>query len=216
MDAWVRARFDLRVEGLGHIPGAGPLILAPNHVSHEDPVVMGAIAHRAGRRLRAMAIAGIFEWPVVGWILRTTRQIPLDREHAREGLAAARRALAGGEGLLLYPEGTIVGPEQAGSAVARAGVGRLALEMSVPVVPVTSWGLGSGRPQRLRAPAGVVIGPPIDLSPWAGARGRAASRQAAAAILERIRAQEAMARALATGVPPPPGAAEGSRYRVRP
>lgn len=198
MDAWVRARYDLRVRGLGHVPGAGPFILAPNHVSHEDPVVMGALAHRAGRRVRAVAIAEIFDWPVVGRILRATGQIPLDRERSREGLVAARRALAAGEGLLLYPEGTIVGPEESGAA--RSGVGRLALDARVPVLPVASWGLAGDRRPLLRSPAGVVMGSPLDLRTWAGLRGRTAAREAAAEILDAIRGQLPLAQELAGGV----------------
>lgn len=195
MDAWVSARYDLRVSGLGHVPGAGPFILAPNHVSHEDPVVMGAVAHRAGRRVRAVAVADIFEWFLVGTVLRAARQIPLDRERARDGLVAARRALADGEGLLLYPEGSIVGRGEAGAA--HSGVGRLALEGGVPVVPVTSWGLRGERGAWLRARAGVAVGPPVDLSPWAGERGRAVAREASEAILRAIRGQLPLARELA-------------------
>lgn len=195
MHLWVRARFDLAVAGLGNIPVTGPFILAPNHVSHEDPLVMGVIAYWARRRLRAVAIAEIFSWPVVGRILRLTRQIPLDRSRAGEAFAAARRALALGEGLLLYPEGTIVAADR--QAEARSGVGRLALGAGVPVVPVASWGLQPGRGWRLRAPAGVVIGPPVDLGPWAGASGRAAARAAADAVLDAIRAQLPQARELA-------------------
>jgi 1-acyl-sn-glycerol-3-phosphate acyltransferase len=195
MDAWVRGRYDLRVHGLWHVPGAGPFILAPNHVSHEDPVVMGAIAHRAGRRVRAVAIAEVFDLPVLGRILHAARQIPLDRERSRAGLVAARRALREGEGLLLYPEGTIVASGKV--AEARSGVGRLALDAGVPVVPVTSWGLRGDRCRLFRAPAGVVVGPPVDLSRWAGLRGRRAAREAASAILGAIHGQLPRARELA-------------------
>lgn len=195
MDAWVRLRWDVRAVGLGNVPGSGPFILAPNHVSHEDPVVIGALAHRAGRRVRAVAIADVFDLFVVGRVLHAAGQIPLDRERVRDGLVAARRALRDGEGLMLYPEGTIVRPGQ--QQRARSGVGRLALDAGVPVVPVTSWGLAGPRPRKLRSPAGVVFGPPVDMSPWSGRRGRDNSRQAADAILEAIRAQLPMARELA-------------------
>lgn len=195
MDAWVRLRWDVRVVGLGNVPGSGPFILAPNHVSHEDPVVIGALAHRAGRRVRAVAINDVFDLFFVGWVLRAAGQIPLDRERSRDGLVAARDALRDGEGLMLYPEGTIVRPGQAQQA--RAGIGRLALHGDVPVVPVTSWGLAGPRARKLGAPAGVVFGPPVDLSAWRGRRGRDAAREAADAILDTIRAQLPLARELA-------------------
>ena len=195
MDAWVRVRFDLRVTGLGHVPGAGPFLFAPNHVSHEDPVVMGAVAHRAGRRLRAVATAEVFDLPVVGRILHAAKQIPLDRVHSREGLVAAQRALRAGEGLLLYPEGGIATGD---AAMARSGVGRLALDGNVPVIPVSSWGLSPNHGRRVRAPAGVVVGGPVDLSRWVGVKGRTGAREASVAILDAIRTQIPIARDLAS------------------
>lgn len=187
MDLWVRGRFDLRVVGLGHIPGAGPMILAPNHVSYEDPVVMGVLAHRAGRRLRAVAVTGVFDRFFIGWVLRRTHQIPINRGRSRSAIVAARRALRAGEALLLYPEGTIGRGRE--PIDAQAGVGLLALEAGVPVIPVATAGLEPrGRRPALRRRAGVVIGPPVDLSAIRELRGRHAARRAAATVLDAIRA----------------------------
>ncbi|MFO8076137.1 MAG: lysophospholipid acyltransferase family protein [Actinomycetota bacterium] len=195
MSAWVAVRFRLQVSGIGHVPGAGPVIFAPNHVSNEDPVVIGAVARRARRRLRAVALEGLFTRPLLGSVLRATRQIPIDRERARPALEAARSALAAGEALLLYPEGTVA---RGRPTRARAGVGILALETGAPVVPVTSAGVEPrGQGSRWRRPAGVVVGPPVDLSPWAGDRGRSAAREVAEAVHEAIRAQLPAARGLA-------------------
>ena len=199
MDLWVRARFDIRVEGLWHIPGAGPVLLAPNHVSYADPVVMGALAHRAGRRLRAVAIASVFEVFFVGWVLRRSHQIPIDRNHSRPALETARNALRGGEAVLLYPEGSIVrGGERLD---ARAGVGLLALDSRVPVIPVASAGLEPLQRRSIaRRRAGVVIGPPVDLSAVRQERGRHAARRAATVVLDTVRSQLPAARDLA-GLP---------------
>ncbi len=195
MSVWVALRFRLRVSGIGHIPGAGPVILAPNHVSNEDPVVLGAVARRARRRLRAVAIEGLFTRPVLGSILRATRQIPIDRERARPALEAARAALTAGEALLLYPEGAVARGQP---TRARAGVGILALETGAPIVPVTSAGVEPrGEGARWRRPASVVVGPPVDLSPWRDDRRRSAAREIAEAVHEAIRAQLPSARALA-------------------
>ena len=199
MDLWVRARFELRVEGLHHMPGAGPMLLTPNHVSHADPVVMGALAHRAGRRLRAVAIASLFDMFFVGWVLRKAHQIPIQRERSRSAITTARTALRAGEAVLAYPEGAI---GRGGEVLdARAGVGLLALEGGVPVIPVTSAGLEPRQGRSLaRQRAGVVVGPPVDLSTVRSQRGRHAARRAAGVVLEAVRSQLPAARALA-GVP---------------
>lgn len=163
LDAWVRTRYRLAVRGLGHLPPTGAALLAANHVSFEDPVVLGVAAHRAGRKMRAVAVAGAFAHPFAGWALRRGHQIPLHRGHGDDALASARAALEAGEVVLIYPEGTIPPPGE--RVRARRGIGRLALATGAPIVPAASWGLGrAGEGQRrrqVRAPAGLVVGPPI-------------------------------------------------------
>lgn len=198
LDGWVRARFRLRVHGLGHVPPSGPALIAPNHVSYEDPLAVFVAAHRAGRRVRAVAVGEAFERPVVGWVLRQGRQIPLHPGRGDETLAAAHAALAAGELVLLYPEGTIPGPGQ--RVTARRGLGWLAIVARAPIIPVTSWGLarhGSGRRVRgVRSPVGLVIGPPLVPHPSRG-YGDVSPRALAEHALARVRRQLPAARRLA-------------------
>src|SRR5699024_4577439 len=64
------------------LPKNGSFILAPNHYSEIDPLVMGAAVWHLGRLPRFMAKASLFKVPVVGWILRASGQIPVERAGA--------------------------------------------------------------------------------------------------------------------------------------
>lgn len=195
MAGWVACRYDLRVVGLGYIPRTGPVILAPNHVSLEDPVVLGVLARRAGRRARAVAIQSLFARPVLGRILRATRQIPIDRDRSRPALHSAAAALKAGEAVLLYPEGQVARGQP---SQPRVGVAILALTTGAPVVPITSVGLEARQPgDPWRRRAAVVVGPPVDLARWRANPGRGAAREAAAAVYGAIVAQRPAAAAFA-------------------
>lgn len=184
LDAFVRLAVRLTVTGLDNLPASGPAIVVANHVSYLDPVVLLVLAHRRGRRLRALAVREAFARPVVGWFLRIGRQIPVGSgAQGTVALRAARQALARGDLVLVYPEGTIAVER---TVVARGGAGLLALSGGVPVIPVRTRGLERGSPRAWRRRAYAVIGRPIDLTVPDGLRGRrryeAASEQMLAAI----------------------------------
>jgi 1-acyl-sn-glycerol-3-phosphate acyltransferase len=183
----VRALFRVEVHGLENLPRRGPVLLAANHVSYLDPCVLAAIAYRAGRRIRFLALADLFSKPGLGWLLRTGRMIPVHRGRGAEAmLRDACVALAADEAVLVYPEGTIPAP---GSIVeAQRGAGLLALATSAPVVPVGSWGLERRRrlpPVRRRA--ALVFGAPLDLTRLRRQPGRRAQQEAADALLQAVR-----------------------------
>ena len=189
--AWLLV--DVRVLHPERLPRQGALVLAANHVSRLDPLVVGAVVHRLRGRVRFLAVSGLFDVPVVGWMLRTTRMIPVQRGAGPEPMvAAASAALDAAEAVVVYPEGTVPAPGHV--LPARPGAGLLALEAAergAPVVPVASAGLlrGSRRfPRILRRPATVAFGPPVDLSAWAGRRDRQAQMQAGTAVLAAVRA----------------------------
>ncbi len=128
----------IRVEahGLENVPSAGAFILAPNHTSHLDaPSILTAVAGR-----RRVWVAGAEDYFfktalrrfVFGKLFDT---IPFDRQ--ADGVVGLRRcgeALAGGDGLLFFPEGTrsLDGIRQP----FKIGVAVLATEQGVPIVPV--------------------------------------------------------------------------------
>ena len=61
------------------LPSTGPFILSPNHYSEIDPIVVGAGVWHLGRLPRFMAKASLFKVPVLGWLLRSTGQVPVER-----------------------------------------------------------------------------------------------------------------------------------------
>jgi 1-acyl-sn-glycerol-3-phosphate acyltransferase len=127
-----RLLFGLRVEGAENMPAEGGLIVAVNHASNADPVLVGI---SLPRRLCFLAKMELFRNPLFGAVLRHLGAIPLHRGAADTGaLKAAAQAIGEGKALLLFPEGTRsrTGELQPG----RRGVGLLALRCGVPVLPV--------------------------------------------------------------------------------
>lgn len=167
LDLWVRCTVRVRVRGLENIPARGPALLVANHVSFLDPAVLLAVVNRRPRRIRFLCVAEAFDKPVLGWLLRAGKQIPVggSGEARRDALAAARSALARGEVVLIYPEGTIPSPGH--EVRPQRGAGMLALVSGAPIVPIATRGLErERRPWRpwRRAPAVVVIGAPLDIT----------------------------------------------------
>jgi 1-acyl-sn-glycerol-3-phosphate acyltransferase len=182
---------DLRVVGAERVPAHGGVLLAANHVSFLDPLVLALALYDCGRRkLRFLALAELFDQPLLGWVLRGTRMIPVARGRGAARMADdACAALDAGQAVLVYPEGTIVPPGQ--RRPARPGAGLVALRASVPVLPIASRGVE--RPRRRRLPrlrrrVTVVVGPPVDLSPWHGRLDRQAQLEASAALLASVQA----------------------------
>lgn len=162
-----------RFEGLEHIPETGPVLVVCNHVSYLDPIYTAVFVHRRGRIPRFLAKASLWRTPVLRRLLVSTGQIPVYRGHreADSSLRAAKQALAAGQAVLIYPEGTITRDPEHWPMVARTGVARLALESGVPVVPVVHWGTHRvydhyGRHFRPFPRGGVVVraGAPVELA----------------------------------------------------
>jgi 1-acyl-sn-glycerol-3-phosphate acyltransferase len=155
------------VEGAGHIPTRGGVILASNHVSYLDPLTLAFVADRRGRRVRFLAKAELFEVRGLGALLRAGHQIPVYRgtADASGALSAAVTALARGESVAVFPEGTI--SEDFEPMRGKSGTARLAQESGAAVVPVGLWGshriLTKGRKPHWQwgVPQVAVIGAPL-------------------------------------------------------
>lgn len=140
---WIlRALFRIRVEGAEHIPDRGAAVIAANHVSALDGIVLGAVvwwrSHRAPRFLTA---AEFFRNPIFGRVLRALGQIPIARGQGdASALGRATAAASRGSVIGIFPEGRVNpsadGPLQPG----RTGAARVALATGAPVVPVGIWG----------------------------------------------------------------------------
>jgi 1-acyl-sn-glycerol-3-phosphate acyltransferase len=177
---------DLTVTGVERVPARGGVLLAANHVSFLDPVVLAEMLYRCGhRKVRFLALRELFERPLLGWALRRTGTIPVVRGQGAERMVEdACAALDAGEAVLLYPEGTIVPFGQVRPG--QRGAGLLALRAGVQVLPVATSGLERGRGRRLnwlRRPATVTVGPAVDLARWRGRLDPQAEREASAALL---------------------------------
>ena len=99
----------VRVEGaIDAIPREGPVILASNHISNADAVVIGAwLTPTLGRRMHWLGKREMFDWPVVGWMARNGGIVPVDRAAAdADAFRLAQRILQAGEVLMIFPEGT--------------------------------------------------------------------------------------------------------------
>ncbi len=163
------------------LPAAGPFILSPNHYSEIDPIAMGAAVWHLGRLPRFMAKASLFKVPVLGWLLRGSGQIPVERQGAvRRGsdanpMGAAGELIRREAGVIVYPEGTLTRDPGLWPMRGKSGAVRLALESGIPLIPVAHWGTQKLMPRYgkkihpiPRKTIHVAVGQPIDLSRFAG------------------------------------------------
>lgn len=143
--AWVATRFvyRFRVRGDEHIPAEGAAILVCNHVSFVDAILLMAASPRP---IVFLMDHRIFKLPVLGWLFRLARAIPIapqreDPQAYEQAFAKARAVLAGGELLGIFPEGAITRDGQLGEF--KGGVMKLLDANPVPVVPLALqnlWG----------------------------------------------------------------------------
>ncbi len=171
--------FRMKRIGREHIPGEGPVIVASNHRSFLDPFVIATMARRP---MYYLTKKELFAWPVVAWMLSALGAFPVDRGAGdSESIDTAKAILARGEIVLIFPEGTRTRPGSLGEP--KRGVGRLALETGVPVVPVAVIGTEAVRrgwrirPHKVRIRAG---------SPLQFPQVQDASPALAAAVTQRI------------------------------
>lgn len=138
----------LSIRGREHIPAEGGVILACNHVSNLDPIVLGV---GSWRHVSFMAKRELFRVPVLGRLLRLLLVIPLNREGAdRSAIKESIRRVRQGKVVALFPEGTRVGPEHV--VAAKAGVGFLAQTLGVPVIPAYVSGTDAAWPRGVKFP----------------------------------------------------------------
>lgn len=120
-----------QVVGRENIPEQGPIIFAPNHASLLDPPLVGV---SCGRWPFIMAKAELFKG-IVGWAIEQMGSFPVKRGSAdRYAFKQAKRILAEGKPLLIFPEGTRTRTGELGKA--EAGLAMLAHSNRAPVVPV--------------------------------------------------------------------------------
>jgi 1-acyl-sn-glycerol-3-phosphate acyltransferase len=211
--ALATGRIRLRIEGAEHVPDAGGIIVASNHLSIADPpLVCISVERLVGRRVRYMAKAESFDWPLIGPVMAAYGGFGVRRGRPdREAYRAARQVLESGDWLGLAPEGTRSRTGHLGEA--KPGVALLALRTGAPILPVgiagseQLWPVGARLPRPgssvtlrfgpLLRPDELGLGadPPLedpraasDPTPPAAARRRESVDQATERLMRRIAA----------------------------
>ena len=160
-------------QGHRHFPRQGGMLVAANHLSYADWPAMSLFVHEARRYPVFLIKAPAFDVKVIGPFLRLLGQLPVRRGEADAALVLkeGERALAAGECVVIYPEGTATRDPAGWPMAARTGVARLALATGVPVIPVAQWGAqeilpyGGTRPQLVpRKTVRMLAGAPVDLT----------------------------------------------------
>jgi 1-acyl-sn-glycerol-3-phosphate acyltransferase len=182
--------------GMEHLPPEGVgCVVAANHISEVDPLVVAHFVHDAGRVPRFMAKSSIFDLPIAGDLLHHLGQIPVYRESrdASLSLQGALDAVRSGGCVVVYPEATLTRDPDLWPMRGKSGAARIALETGCPVVPLAHWGAQRilapyGRVARMFPPTKVVVraGAPVDLSDLAGPGSARALRTATDRIMLRI------------------------------
>jgi 1-acyl-sn-glycerol-3-phosphate acyltransferase len=149
----VRAVYGFRSIDSQNVPATGPVIVACNHVSYLDPVVLGIGFLRP---VTYLAKKELFALPVLGPIIGRLGAYPLDREAGgAAAIRAALRALKEGRCIGIFPEG---GRNRDGKHEEKGGAALLGALSGAPVVPAAIAGTHRLRPfRRIR----VIYGEPL-------------------------------------------------------
>ncbi len=162
----------LKITPGSSLPQTGAFIVSPNHHSEIDPVVMGVAVWRLGRTPRFLAKASLFRVPILGAYLRKMGQIPVERTGASTtgALDAAHQLIQRGQGVIVYPEGTLTREPNLWPMKGKTGAVRMALEAGIALYPAAHWGTQDlmaryGKSIRVwpRPRITVVVGQAIDL-----------------------------------------------------
>lgn len=137
--------YRIKVSGGENIPLKGGVILAANHVSYLDPVVIGVGSRR---KVNFLARHDLFRNPLFAWIIRSLGAFPVKRNSADlSALKEAIKRLKSGKTLLIFPEGT---RQDVLTQKAHPGIGFLAAKTGVPVIPVFIKGTETALPKKAK------------------------------------------------------------------
>ncbi|WP_260981110.1 1-acyl-sn-glycerol-3-phosphate acyltransferase [Curtobacterium pusillum] len=188
-----------RWHGPNRLPADGAFVLAPNHFTNIDPLVVGTAVWISKRAPRFLAKASLFKVPVFGKLMSGMGQIPVERSgrtRLSDPLGGGRSLVEQGGAIIVYPEGTLTRDPDLWPMRGKTGAVRIALENDVPLIPMAHWGTQNimaryGKKLRLFPPSrvDVIVGDPVDLSAY---RGRPIDQQtlveATALVMARITA----------------------------
>lgn len=153
----------LRVEGAARLGAMGPVVLAPNHASYIDAVVLFAALPTD---FRFVAKRELLDTPLIGTVVRKVGHLTVERADVAQSVADASRVVAelrAGRSLVIFPEGTFVAAP--GLLPFRLGAFHAAVEAGRPIVPVVLRGTRRVLPADTwlprPGPIEVIVGEPI-------------------------------------------------------
>lgn len=133
------ANIEVTVIGAENLPAESGALLAGNHTGYADFILMGTGPYLHGERLvRFMAKKSVFDVPVLGWLLKLMKHVPVDRAHGGASIAPAVQMLREGNLVGIFPEATISRSFEL--ADFKTGAARIAHQAGVPLVPCVIWG----------------------------------------------------------------------------
>lgn len=173
-----------KVEGKEYIPKKGAALIASNHLSALDHLVLPPLTRRV---IFNISKVEHFEKPVKRFFMTHWGVIPLKRGTGdNEAINKAKEVLGRGDLLAIYPEGTrsLDGNLHKG----HTGVARLALEMNVPVIPVAMIGTFEKKPKgqkgiNWKVKTAAIAGPPLS---WPQYAGKHADRQICREVTDEV------------------------------
>lgn len=205
--SWPIMRWEIK----GSLPERGAFIVAPNHTSEVDPLLMGMAVWKLGRAPRFMAADRLFRVKGLGWILRKSGQIPVSRDARganQAAIASAQQLARLGQGVIIYPEGTLTREPNLWPMRGKNGAARVALSADIPVYPTAIWGAQNILPRYSKKPTlgwrtkiTVHVGEPLSLAEFTGRMHSASAMKGATELvmhdvtrlLEGIRGEQAPA-----------------------
>jgi 1-acyl-sn-glycerol-3-phosphate acyltransferase len=137
----IHSVYRLRKSGLEHIPEEGAAIVVCNHVSYVDPMVINAAVRRP---IRWVMTHQIFKLPVVNFVFRTAKAIPIAPAHEdaamlEQAYESIARELADGQLVGIFPEGKLTADGEMNEF--RSGITKILERTPVPVIPMALSGL---------------------------------------------------------------------------
>jgi 1-acyl-sn-glycerol-3-phosphate acyltransferase len=179
-----RLYWRVEIRGRSNVPSSGPYVIAPVHRSNIDTLLAGCLTHR---RIRFMGKDSLWKYRWSGALFSSLGAFPVHRGTPdREALRMCEAALAGGEPVVLFPEGT----RQSGPVVQPLfeGAAFVAARAGVAILPVgiggSEWAMRKGSKRISPVKVVMVVGEPIP--PPERSAGARVSRRAVADVSERL------------------------------
>ena len=147
----------LKREGVHNLPNQGPIIVASNHVSNWDPIIVAISIHRP---VYFMAKSELFKNVILGKLILNLNAFPVKRGGAdKNAIKTALMLLEEGKILGIFPEGSR--NRLTGESKVQQGVAMLSIRSNAPVIPIACIGTRRFLPIGWLSPVKIVFGRPI-------------------------------------------------------